>query len=268
MTDDIRTRAARSVADVTQGTILATVDIAAPPERVYRALTDPREILRWWGSDDMYRTTSWTSDLRVHGRWRAEGKGADGHAFSVQGEFIELDPPHTLVQTWQPDWDAGAVTTLTYRLAAIEGGTRLTVRHEGFAGRPESCANHAQGWEHVLGWLTAHLTPPSAAEPAPRYFFSKLLPPRPSFAFDMSAAERELMQQHAAYWRALLARGQVIVFGPVADPAGVHGISVVRAADEVAMHALASADPAIQSGMGFRYETAPMLSVVFRVFRE
>ena len=32
------------------------------------------------------------------------------------------------------------------------------------------------------------------------YFFSKLIPPRTSFAFDMNETERALMQQHGAYW--------------------------------------------------------------------
>ena len=56
---------ARSVADLTAGVILATVEIRAPIERVFRALTDPNELVRWWGSADTYRTEEWTADLRV-----------------------------------------------------------------------------------------------------------------------------------------------------------------------------------------------------------
>lgn len=88
--------AARSIADLSGGTILATVDIAVPAERVFRALTSPEEIVHWWGSDDLYRTTSWTSDFCVGGKWRAEGAGADGKPFSVEGEFLEIDPPRRL----------------------------------------------------------------------------------------------------------------------------------------------------------------------------
>jgi uncharacterized protein YndB with AHSA1/START domain len=62
---------ARAIADAGSGTILATVEIAAPPERVFRALTTPDEIVRWWGSDDAYRTTGFTADLQVGGRWHA-----------------------------------------------------------------------------------------------------------------------------------------------------------------------------------------------------
>lgn len=146
----------RAVADLSAGLILATVEIAVPPERVFRALTS-EEVVKWWGSDQAYRTTGWKADLRVGGRWRSEGVGADGKPFSVGGTFLEVDPPRRLVQTWEPDWDPGPPTTLTYRLDPTPLGTRLTVRHEGFSGRTESCDAHTSGWELVLGWLGGHL---------------------------------------------------------------------------------------------------------------
>jgi uncharacterized protein YndB with AHSA1/START domain len=82
--------AARAIADVSAGVILATVTIAAPPERVFRAITEPGEIVRWWGSDELYRTTSHTADLRPGGAWRSEGKGSDGTPFVVEGEFVRI----------------------------------------------------------------------------------------------------------------------------------------------------------------------------------
>jgi len=121
---------ARAIADAGSGTILATVEITAPPELVFRALTTPDEIVCWWGSDEVHRTTGWTADPRVGGRWRAEGRSADGQPHAMEGEFLEVDPPHNLVQTWKPDWLEGPVTTLTYRLEANPNGTRLIVRHE------------------------------------------------------------------------------------------------------------------------------------------
>lgn len=165
---------ARSVADLTTGVILASVEIAAPPDRVFRALTDPNELIRWWGSPDTYRIEEWTADLRVGGRWRSRGRGADGRPFTVQGEFLTVDPPRQLVQTWAPDWEAGGlVTTITYRLDPIEGGTRLTLRHEGFGDHREACTSHGRGWEWVLGWLRAYVSPVEAEPPrsvAARYF--------------------------------------------------------------------------------------------------
>jgi uncharacterized protein YndB with AHSA1/START domain len=137
--------------------LLATIDIAAPPERVFRAVTS-EELTRWWGSDDTYRTTAWTGDVRVGGTWRTDGVGADGQRFSVEGEFLVVEPPQKLVQTWRYDWDPQAsTTTITWRFDAIEGGTRVTVRHEGFGEAHAACADHASGWERVLGWLSQNV---------------------------------------------------------------------------------------------------------------
>ena len=155
MTAPIKRGDPRAVAEISEGLILATVEIAAPAERVFRALAS-EELVKWWGSTDTYRTTKWTGELRVGGAWRTEGVGADGKPFSVGGEFAEIDPPRKLVQTWRANWDGSNVTTLTYRLETIPNGTRLTVRHAGFAGRPESCQGHAEGWERVLHWLQGY----------------------------------------------------------------------------------------------------------------
>ncbi|HVZ35174.1 MAG TPA: SRPBCC domain-containing protein [Polyangiaceae bacterium] len=249
--------AARAVADVTAGSLLASVEIAVAPERVFRALTT-EEVTKWWGSDDLYRVTRWTSELRVGGQWRSEGRGADGHAFAVEGEYLEIDPPRKLVQTWRPNWEQGQVTTITYRLEPTQSGTRVTVRHEGFGERADACRSHGNGWERVLGWLSAFLEPADAR----RFFLCRLIAPRPSFAFDMTPEERALMAEHGVYWRQRLQQGDVVVFGPVADPAGPWGLGILHVADEAAVQAFQAGDPVMRSGRGFRYETLPLLQAV------
>lgn len=249
-------RPARAVADPAAGTVHARVDIAAPPERVFRALTT-EELTKWWGAEGMYRTTRFTLEPRAGGRWSTEGVGGDGTKFTVEGEVLEFEPPRRLVQTWKPSWGDGALTTVTFALDPIDGGTRVTVRHTGFEDRPELCDNH-QGWEQVLGWLAAHVTP----GPAPRAFLLRLLPPRPSFIHDMSAEERTIMQAHGRYWRQKLGEGVALAFGPVADPAGAWGLGLVEVQDEAELKTFADGDPAIASGRGFRYESLPIVSLV------
>jgi uncharacterized protein YndB with AHSA1/START domain len=256
-------KAPTAIADVSAGTILATVDIDAPAERVFTALTSADDVVRWWGSDATYRTQEWSADVRPGGRWRAAGINNDGTKYVVEGEFLEVDAPRKLVQTWKADWDGSAVTKLTYRLESIESGTRLTLRHEGFADRAESCRAHAEGWEMVLGWLNNFVTPERAPVDL-RYFMCRLIPPRPTFAQDMSADERAIMQKHVAYWTQMLERGTAIVFGPVADPKGGWGLGVIRAKSEDEMNGLRDGDPTIQSGLGFRYEILPMIRAVVR----
>jgi uncharacterized protein YndB with AHSA1/START domain len=253
---------ARAVADVDAGRILASVEIGAPIERVFRALAS-EEVAEWWGSPEEYRTTKWVGDLRPGGHWRADGVSAGGEPFFVEGEYVEVEPPHRLVQTWRPQWEPGTSTTITYRLEAIDGGTRLTLRHEGFVGRAESCNGHAQGWERVFGWLTKHFAKGAPAADL-RYFVCRLMPPRPTFVADMTPEEADVMQRHAAYWKGLLDEGAAVVFGPVADPSGPWGLGVVRAESEEKLHAMRDADPAILSKRGFRYEVLPMIRAVVR----
>jgi len=78
------------------------------------------------------------------------------------------------------------------------------------------------------------------------HFFYKLVPPRTSFAQDMSAEEAAMMGQHAAYWKGRIDSGvKVFALGPVADPAGVFGMAVMEVESEAAAHELARRDPAI-----------------------
>jgi uncharacterized protein YndB with AHSA1/START domain len=250
---------ARSIADVAQGTILARIEIAAPPERVFRALTTD-ELTKWWGSAETYRTTAFKIDLQPGGAWRSEGVGADGTTFHVGGKVLEVDPPRKLVQTWEPSWEVDLPpTTISYLLDAIETGTRLTVRHTGFGTHVASCDGHATGWERVLGWLGNHVTP----QPERRFFLCRLLPSRPTFMLDMTADERAIMQAHGNYWRGKLAEGHVIAFGPVADPAGGWGVGIVAVRDEAELRTFQNEDPAIQSKIGLRYEALPMLTAVY-----
>jgi uncharacterized protein YciI len=79
-------------------------------------------------------------------------------------------------------------------------------------------------------------------------FVFRLEAPRPTFALDMTDAEREIMARHAAYWQPLIDSGQMVVFGPVLDGSGSWGLGVIEADDEDELRALAAGDPAVTSG--------------------
>jgi uncharacterized protein YndB with AHSA1/START domain len=81
-------RAPRAVVDVGRSTILATVETAASPERIFHALTT-NEVERWWGHPDFYRRTDWKADLRVCGQWSVNVRFVDGNTNVGSGEFAE-----------------------------------------------------------------------------------------------------------------------------------------------------------------------------------
>jgi uncharacterized protein YndB with AHSA1/START domain len=152
---------ARAVADFAKGYILASVEIAASPERVFLALAS-KEIVDWWVRPGVFDTREWSGEVRVGGRWRASGL-ARGKPYVLEGEFLEVDPPRKLVHTWHLAGAAGAPTKVTYLLEQFDGGTRVTVRHSGFPGG-ESCANTSMGWETSLQRLAEILHDKTHAE--------------------------------------------------------------------------------------------------------
>jgi len=136
------------VADFIDGAIVAVVEIAAPPERVFQALAS-EEICDWWVRPGVFDTREWSGDVRIGGRWRASGM-ARGNPYVLEGEFLEVDPPRKLVHTWHFPGDAASATTVTYTLERIDTGTRLTLRHSGFT---DPRSNISAGWETSLRTL-------------------------------------------------------------------------------------------------------------------
>ena len=91
-----------------------------------------------------------------------------------------------------------------------------------------------------------------------KYFFYKLISPRPTFPADMTPEEAKLMQQHVAYWSARMAEGKLVAFGPVAHPEGTFGIGIIRLEDSSEAASLAANDPVILANAGFVAEVYPM----------
>jgi len=153
-----------------QNTVVAESFIAAPPARVFEAITDPAQTARWWGQTGLYRLTETTADLRPGGKWRSAGIGDDGTKFHVQGEYLEIDPPRRLVHTWTGSYTGELKTTVYWELEPTDvhglhpagpkkagTGTLVRVRQEGFAAFPAQAASHTEGWKLVLGWLEGYV---------------------------------------------------------------------------------------------------------------
>ena len=137
-----------------QDAIALEVEIAAPPDRVFQAITDPTQLLRWWGQQGMYHGTKWCTDVRPGGQWRCEGvSDVDGSAYHVTGEYLEVDPPRVLVHTWLSSWGGPLKTVVRWELQAVADRTLLRVHHSGFAGAAEQAKAHYQGWQRVLSWM-------------------------------------------------------------------------------------------------------------------
>jgi uncharacterized protein YciI len=75
----------------------------------------------------------------------------------------------------------------------------------------------------------------------------------------MTDEERSIMQHHAAYWRGLMNKGKVLVFGPVLEPKGAYGFGIIPAENEEEVKAFMAGDPATKI---LTFEFYQMLAVV------
>lgn len=93
-----------------------TVDqfVAAPPDRVWRTLTEPELVQRWWAPGDI-------SDVVGH-RFHLDMPGWG----SQPCEVLESERYTRFVYTFTENW------TLTWTLATEGAGTRLILEHSGF----------------------------------------------------------------------------------------------------------------------------------------
>jgi uncharacterized protein YndB with AHSA1/START domain len=115
------------------GTQVYKVYIRAGAERVWAAITSPE-----WNSRYGFRGAT-EMDLRpggaIVGRSNAGMLAMGAPAIGTDGEVVEADPPHRLVQTFRmlmdPAMTAEGFTRLTYELRESKDGvTALTVTHE------------------------------------------------------------------------------------------------------------------------------------------
>jgi len=107
--------------------------IKATPERIWRALTDQQE-LEGYGYGGRYEV-----DVRAGGEYRVGATDqmlqAGAPELMVDGEYLEVEEPRRLVQTWHALFDeqmtAEPPTRMTYELEPGKGGvTTLTLTHQ------------------------------------------------------------------------------------------------------------------------------------------
>ena len=126
----------------------------APRELVFRAMTDPEHVKRWYGPRGT-ELTSCEIDLRVGGRFRFVMRGPHGEA-AFSGVYREVDRPARVANTWcfEPMPEHEALETATWD----EEDGRTTVRMSIVFPTPEEFAGWAGsgafgGWSETLDRL-------------------------------------------------------------------------------------------------------------------
>ncbi len=118
--------------------VLVTRRFAAPPEKVYRAHTEPELLKKWLLGPEGWTMPVCINDARPGGKIRYEWSDGKGGGFYLTGEFIALEPfsrivhvermhlpdptPDNHVETrFAPD---GQGTLMTMRMTLPDAATR------------------------------------------------------------------------------------------------------------------------------------------------
>ncbi|WP_440950746.1 SRPBCC domain-containing protein [Methanosphaerula subterraneus] len=98
----------------------------APPERVFRAYTDPELIPRWW-APRRFTISVETMEVKPGGIWRILNRDVDGAEFAFHGVYHEVSPAR-IVSTFEFEGMPGHVLLEIASLEDVGGRTRLTVK--------------------------------------------------------------------------------------------------------------------------------------------
>jgi uncharacterized protein YndB with AHSA1/START domain len=113
--------------------IQVTREFDAPKELVWKAMTTPELVRRWWHAK-RGEVTDCEIDLRVGGKWRYAMVTPDGFEVAFHGEYVEVVPEEKLVtrEVYEglpegvSEEQGGTVNTATFADAG-EGRTELTL---------------------------------------------------------------------------------------------------------------------------------------------
>jgi uncharacterized protein YndB with AHSA1/START domain len=140
----------------------------APRSVVFRALTQPEELAKWWGPHG-FTSPSVEVDLRPGGRYRILMQPPEGDAFYLTGEFREVDPPARLAYTfrWEDPTPDDRETMVTLSLRDLGEATELLFTQAGFAAERRR-ALHKAGWTDSFDRLRELLASPAGRDVVPK----------------------------------------------------------------------------------------------------
>jgi uncharacterized protein YndB with AHSA1/START domain len=147
------------VAPSTEERLVLKRELAASPDVVFDAWTQPEHMQHWFGPTPEFKLPIREVDLQVGGKYRIGFESPDGAMHIVGGEFSVVEKPNKLVYTWEweePGEHAGCETLITIDFNAIEAGTELVLTQERF-GSTEMRDSHNMGWSGAIDQLVPYI---------------------------------------------------------------------------------------------------------------
>jgi uncharacterized protein YndB with AHSA1/START domain len=132
----------RIEADPVLPTIVITREFEAPPERVFRAYTDPDLLIQWLGPRRLEMRIDEYGG-RTGGSYRYVHLDEDGTEYAFRGVFHEVRPDERIVQTFTYEDYPDGVSLETATFEDLGGRTRVTTKSlfDSFEGRDAMIAS-------------------------------------------------------------------------------------------------------------------------------
>ncbi|MQA07683.1 MAG: ATPase [Pseudonocardiaceae bacterium] len=105
--------------------IIMTHVFDAPRDVVFKAMSDPELIPRWWGQRGNPAIVD-EADVRPGGRWRFLHRDDDGNEYGFRGVYHDVVAPERVVQTFEFEGLPGHVCLETITLEEVDGKTKYT----------------------------------------------------------------------------------------------------------------------------------------------
>ena len=133
-----------------------TILIAAPRERVWEALTDPKMVEQWFSPGTSWETVGQGVGARLFVRNKETGEEMYTQVITV------FDPPSRLVNSSVPATPGAQPQLTSFTLEEEDGGTRLTLVYSGLESMDEESRRRfieqsGTGFELMLGNIRAVL---------------------------------------------------------------------------------------------------------------
>jgi uncharacterized protein YndB with AHSA1/START domain len=138
--------------------IVQEVTIKAPAERIFAALTQPEELLKWWAAEGKFQIMQAECDLQPGGKWRIQVAGncaGEASVSTVYGQYGTIDPPRALTYTWIREHEDYPETLVRWDLEEKDGYTTVRVTHSGLV--TEGLRARNDGWTIIIELLQAHV---------------------------------------------------------------------------------------------------------------
>jgi uncharacterized protein YndB with AHSA1/START domain len=136
-------------------TIVQEIAIRRPAEKIFEAMTNADELVKWWRVEGKFQIIHMESDLRPGGKWRMRLVGGRGTETVVSGEYRKIERPHLLILTWIRENEDATETLVRWELAEKDGVTTVRVTHSGLTS--ESLRARNNGWPMILGLLQVYV---------------------------------------------------------------------------------------------------------------